>query len=224
MTNLWPRIEPLLARVEKPARYIGMERGSSGPDHRPGSRLLAPRLPRHLRDRAAQPGAPDPLRDPQRARRRGRRARLRALARPGRRDAGARGAAVLGRHPPRRRRLRRRRVQPLGRARLHERARVPRPRRRAGAGEHAPGSRPDRRRGRALRVQPGADGRLRRRLRHRRRRGGRRRDHRGGRRRGSDRAGPAAARACSASSRTIPGVYVPVDVRRRVRRRRASAR
>ena len=27
MTTLWPRIEPLLARVEKPARYIGMESG-----------------------------------------------------------------------------------------------------------------------------------------------------------------------------------------------------
>ena len=27
MSDLWPRIEPLLARVEKPARYIGMERG-----------------------------------------------------------------------------------------------------------------------------------------------------------------------------------------------------
>lgn len=35
MTNLWPRIEPLLARVEKPARYIGMERGSVVPEHRP---------------------------------------------------------------------------------------------------------------------------------------------------------------------------------------------
>ncbi|MBM3671255.1 MAG: TIGR03960 family B12-binding radical SAM protein [Actinobacteria bacterium] len=35
MTNLWPRIEPLLARVEKPARYIGMERGSLRPGHRP---------------------------------------------------------------------------------------------------------------------------------------------------------------------------------------------
>ena len=33
-------------------------------------RRLAPRLPRHLRDRPAQPGAPDPLRDPQRTRRR----------------------------------------------------------------------------------------------------------------------------------------------------------
>ena len=37
MTSLWPRIEPLLAGVEKPARYIGMERGSRVPVHRPGS-------------------------------------------------------------------------------------------------------------------------------------------------------------------------------------------
>src|SRR5438093_6552341 len=33
MSDLWPRIEPLLARVEKPARYIGMERGSQRPHH-----------------------------------------------------------------------------------------------------------------------------------------------------------------------------------------------
>ena len=31
MSDLWPRIEPLLAKVEKPARYIGMERGSQRP-------------------------------------------------------------------------------------------------------------------------------------------------------------------------------------------------
>lgn len=35
MSNLWPRLEPLLAKVEKPARYIGMERGSQAPEHRP---------------------------------------------------------------------------------------------------------------------------------------------------------------------------------------------
>src|SRR5437660_9823490 len=35
MTSLWPRIEPLLARVEKPARYIGMERGAVVREHRP---------------------------------------------------------------------------------------------------------------------------------------------------------------------------------------------
>lgn len=37
MTSLWPRIEPLLAGVEKPARYIGMERGSRTPHHGPGA-------------------------------------------------------------------------------------------------------------------------------------------------------------------------------------------
>ncbi|MCZ7526996.1 MAG: hypothetical protein M5U14_11795 [Acidimicrobiia bacterium] len=36
MSTLWPRIEPLLARVEKPARYVGSERGSLRPVHRPG--------------------------------------------------------------------------------------------------------------------------------------------------------------------------------------------
>src|SRR6516164_4114572 len=35
MSNLWPRLEPLLARVEKPGRYIGMEQGSLRPEHRP---------------------------------------------------------------------------------------------------------------------------------------------------------------------------------------------
>src|SRR5690349_14728411 len=35
MSSLWPRIEPLLARVEKPARYIGMERGARAPVHGP---------------------------------------------------------------------------------------------------------------------------------------------------------------------------------------------
>ena len=122
MSNLWPRIEPLLARVEKPARYIGMERGSLRPEHRPRPGRLAAAVPRRLRDRPPQPGAPDPLRDPQRTRRRGRRTRLRALDRPRGRAAGERGAAVLGRHPPGGRRLRRPGLQPLGRARLHERA------------------------------------------------------------------------------------------------------
>ncbi len=35
MSDLWPRIEPLLAKVEKPARYIGMERGSRQPEWAP---------------------------------------------------------------------------------------------------------------------------------------------------------------------------------------------
>ncbi|HXQ75237.1 MAG TPA: TIGR03960 family B12-binding radical SAM protein [Acidimicrobiales bacterium] len=36
MTSLWPRIEPLLAHVTKPARYIGGELGACDPDHGPG--------------------------------------------------------------------------------------------------------------------------------------------------------------------------------------------
>src|SRR3954466_11519047 len=45
MSNLWPRVEPLLARVEKPARYIGMERGSLRPEHRPSSTSWLPVYP-----------------------------------------------------------------------------------------------------------------------------------------------------------------------------------
>jgi radical SAM family uncharacterized protein len=36
MTTLWPRIEPLLARVQKPARYIGGEDGAIVPAHGTG--------------------------------------------------------------------------------------------------------------------------------------------------------------------------------------------
>ena len=37
MTSLWPRVEPLLARVTKPARYIGGELGACRPAHGPGT-------------------------------------------------------------------------------------------------------------------------------------------------------------------------------------------
>jgi radical SAM family uncharacterized protein len=36
MTSLWPRIEPLLAHVTKPARYIGGELGACEPEHGSG--------------------------------------------------------------------------------------------------------------------------------------------------------------------------------------------
>ncbi|HTT86846.1 MAG TPA: TIGR03960 family B12-binding radical SAM protein [Acidimicrobiales bacterium] len=36
MNSLWPRIEPLLAHVTKPARYIGGEQGAWEPEHGPG--------------------------------------------------------------------------------------------------------------------------------------------------------------------------------------------
>jgi radical SAM family uncharacterized protein len=35
MNSIWPQLEPLLANVQKPARYIGCEDGSQQPDHRP---------------------------------------------------------------------------------------------------------------------------------------------------------------------------------------------
>src|SRR5947209_17983474 len=36
MSTLWPRIEPLLGKVQKPARYIGCEDGAQVPVHAPG--------------------------------------------------------------------------------------------------------------------------------------------------------------------------------------------
>ena len=179
METLWPRIEALLPGVSKPARYIGGEQGAVDPEHGPGHGGLAAALPRHLRDRAAQPGPPDPLRDPERAPRRAGRARLRALGRHGGRHAGGGGAALQRGAAPAGRGLRRARLQPLGRAGLHERAQPDRPGRRPGARGRPRRRRPARGGRRPLRLQPRAAGGLRRRLRPRRRRGGGRRDHRG---------------------------------------------
>src|SRR3954447_319264 len=35
MNSIWPQLEPLLAKVQKPARYIGCEDGSQAPAHHP---------------------------------------------------------------------------------------------------------------------------------------------------------------------------------------------
>src|SRR5690554_3035783 len=35
MDSLWPRLEPLLPKVQKPARYIGLEDGATRPRHAP---------------------------------------------------------------------------------------------------------------------------------------------------------------------------------------------
>src|ERR1700722_8970403 len=37
MESLWPRVEPLLSQVTKPARYIGGELGAQVGEHRPGA-------------------------------------------------------------------------------------------------------------------------------------------------------------------------------------------
>ena len=33
MSTIWPQLEPILAKVQKPARYIGLEDGAQRPDH-----------------------------------------------------------------------------------------------------------------------------------------------------------------------------------------------
>ena len=133
-----------------------------------------------------------------------------------------RRAALLGRHPPRRRRLRRRSPStspPSSSTRTSSSASTS-PACRCGPRHRRP-EHPLVVAGGHCAFNPEPHGRLRRRVRHRRRRGGGRRDHRGGRRRGS---APAAPRreGVLRELATIPGVYVPVDVRRRVRRRRSS--
>src|SRR5918911_5740582 len=35
MSSLWAQLEPLLGKVQKPARYIGCELGAQSPEHRP---------------------------------------------------------------------------------------------------------------------------------------------------------------------------------------------
>ncbi len=85
--SLYPRLEPLLAQVNKPVQYIGGEVNSIVQGLRRRRGPLGTDVPRRLRGGAAQPGACDPLRDPQRARLADGRAHLLDLARPGRPDA-----------------------------------------------------------------------------------------------------------------------------------------
>ena len=127
--------------------------------------------------------------------------------------------AVLGRHPPAGRRLRRHRVQPLGRARLHERPQLHRPGRGrrcaaptaapndplVGAGGHC-----------TYNPEPLAD--FVDFVRHRRRRGGRRRDHRGRRATGRPAGAPRARASACCATWPHPGCLRAVDVRRRLRR------
>ncbi len=140
---------------------------------------MAAHLSRHLRDRAAQPGPADPLRDPQRARRCRGRAGLRPVGGHGSGHASGRRSPLLPREPPGRRVFRRPGLQSLGRARLHQRAQSdrpgpgPAPCRRPHAGRSHRGGR------RALRLQSRAAGRFRGLLRARGRRGGRGGDQRG---------------------------------------------
>jgi hypothetical protein len=180
--------------------------GRRGERARPPPGGLAPAVPGHLRDRPAQPGPADPLRDPQRARRRLGGAVLRPVDRPRGRDAPGADPAVLRRQPPLRRRVRPHGVQPLGGARLHERPQLHRPGRRAGPQRRAHRGAPARRRRRPLHLQPRAHRRLRRPRGPGRRRGGGQRDHRGGRRlEGLRQAGRQPGRRSCGTSPASPG-------------------
>ncbi len=218
MNGMWPQLEPLLAKVAKPARYIGLEDGAQRPDHsadrvawllaypdtyeiglpNQGLQILYEILnerPDAVAERTYAPWVD-----------------LEELLR-------ARGPApVLARHPPARQRLRRAGLQPLGRADLHEPAQHGRPGRGARAGRRPPPRAPARGRRRALHVQPRAHRRLPRLRRAGRRRGDRQRDHRGPRRleglrthRGQPRA--RAARALP-HHRRLRALHVRVHLRR----------
>ncbi len=120
-------------------------------------------------------------------------------------------------------RLRRARPELLDRARLHQHAQRARPRRHPAARCRPRRRRPDRARRRPRGVQPGADRRLPRRRRARRRRGGRARDLRGGPRvegRGPARrprraAAPARGRAATSTSRGSTTSRTPPTARSR---------
>ena len=215
---MWPQLEPLLGKVAKPARYIGLEDGAQRPDHSPDTSGLAPgrtRTPTRsacptracrscTRSSTSGPmrwrSAPTPPGETSRS------CCAPAACRCSRVDTHRPAADfdVLA-------------LQPVGRAHVHEPARtcvdlagVP------VRAARPPPRAPARGRRRPLHVQPRAHRRLRRLRRPRRRRGDRQRDHRGHRRvEGAAGAPRAAVSTCCASSSHISGVYVPsmYDVR-----------
>ena len=113
MSNLWPRVEPLLARVEKPARYIGMERGSQRPEHRPSSTPGSSSTPTPTRSGCPTRGSRSSTRSSTNATTRWPSAPTRPGSTSNAEMRAAWRAAVLGRHPPPGRRLRRARLRPV---------------------------------------------------------------------------------------------------------------
>ncbi len=123
--------------VVGPARAAAVAGRASFPLHRPRvgrpsrRRRELPRgaaVSRHLRGRTGQPGDRDPLRHPERPRRRRRRARLRAVDRPGRSAPRARDPAALARERHAALRVRPARHHAALRAHRDQRARGARPR------------------------------------------------------------------------------------------------
>ena len=169
MTSLWPQIEPILAHVQKPARYIGCEDGAIVPGPLAGKvgwlliypdayeiglpnqglQILYEMINERADARAERAYAPWTDMEA--------------------RDAPAGAAPVLGGQPPPGRRVRSAGVQPVGRARLHQPPQLRRPGRRAGPSRRSRPRASAGGRGRPLHLQPRAAGRLRRLVRDRRR-------------------------------------------------------
>ena len=142
--SLWDRLEPLLSRVQKPARYIGCEDGAQTPDWAPvGGRSPVSWL--FIYPDTYEIGLPNQGLQilyeivNERPDARGR-AVLRTVGRPRGGAAGHRHPAVQRRHPPSRGRLRPARLQPVGRAHVHQPPELRGPGRRAGPGR--PSDRP----------------------------------------------------------------------------------
>ena len=65
--SLFPRLEALLPKVQKPIQYVGGELNSTVKDWDAATVRWALMYPDAYEVGPAQPGRPDPLRDPQRA-------------------------------------------------------------------------------------------------------------------------------------------------------------
>ena len=220
MNSIWPQLgTPAGQGAEAgPLHRVRGRRPAARSPSRSGR--LAAHLPRHLRDRPAQPGPADPLRDPQRAPRRAWPSGPTPRGSTSRRCCARHGLPLFSVDTHR----------PAGEFDLLafnlsaelvytnllnciDLAGVP-----VRAADRGP-EHPLVVRRRPLHLQPRAAGRLRRRGRARRRRGGGRRDHRGraasGRRPGAPRA---PAQQVLRELAQVPGVYVPsmydVDLRR----------
>ena len=121
MNGAWERVEPLLTRVERPARYIDSEFGAIRQPNACVPRRAA--VSRHLRDRAWRTRRiAHPLRPAERRRRGRPRSGSSCPGRHGRRDARRRRAAVHARERRAGARSRPPRHHAAVRADLHERA------------------------------------------------------------------------------------------------------
>ena len=85
--SVFPRLEALLPKVQKPIQYVGGELNAVSKPWDVRDRALGADVPGRLRDRRAEPGRADPVRGAQRTAGRARRAHLLGVVRPRGTDA-----------------------------------------------------------------------------------------------------------------------------------------